>query len=181
MSPIPFSLIPFDNTNIDLEITGDVHWDKSNYLLQIHYRLTGNIDKLQIPPLSPSPERRDYLWEHTCLEFFLGIENSPRYWEFNLAPSGDWNIYSFDDYRQGMKIESAFTQLPFQIKSLPRQLELSLDLNIQPIMNIHPQIDMGITAVLKTQDGNISYWALIHPGKEPDFHLRSGFTIHLGL
>lgn len=179
MNSISFSLIPFTEIDYVIKITGGIHRDKSSNLFQIYYLLTGNIDKLEIPLLSPSPHRRDYLWENTCLEFFLGIENSPLYWEFNLAPSGDWNIYSFADYRRGMQTELAFTQLPFQVKSLCHQLELSLDLNIQPIIDIDTKIDIGITTVLKTLDGNISYWALNHPGKEADFHLRDGFIIHL--
>ena len=39
----------------------------------------------------------------TCFEAFLGLPGHTAYWEINLAANGDWNVYSFDDYRSGQQ------------------------------------------------------------------------------
>jgi len=36
-----------------------------------------------------------------------------------------------------------------------------------------------LTAVIETQDGNLSYWALHHPAERPDFHRNAGWTAEL--
>jgi len=38
---------------------------------------------------------------------------------------------------------------------------------------------VAITAVLQSRDGTCSYWALLHPGPEADFHRREGFALRL--
>ena len=46
-------------------------------------------------------QRQDNLWRHTCFEVFLGRPGAKGYWELNIAPNGDWNLYQFSDYRSG--------------------------------------------------------------------------------
>jgi hypothetical protein len=36
-------------------------------------------------------------------------------------------------------------------------------------------MEIGLTAVIETTDGQFSYWALHHPTERPDFHHRGGF------
>lgn len=45
--------------------------------------------------------RQDYLWQHTCFECFISPDSQPQrpYLEVNLAPSGQFNLYYFDNYR----------------------------------------------------------------------------------
>ncbi len=38
---------------------------------------------------------------------------------------------------------------------------------------------IGLSAVIETADGQLSYWALAHPRAQPDFHHRAGWTAHL--
>ncbi|NMF90687.1 hypothetical protein GPA26_19635, partial [Aromatoleum petrolei] len=40
-------------------------------------------------------------------------------------------------------------------------------------------LELGLTAVVETLDGTLSYWALRHPSARPDFHLRDAFTLPL--
>jgi len=37
--------------------------------------------------------------------------------------------------------------------------------------------EIGLTMVLEEADGNLSYWALSHPGDQADFHDRRSFLI----
>ena len=128
--------------------------------------------------LIPAPsknERKDRLWEHTCFEIFLGREDRPEYWEFNLSPSGDWNVYAFSGYREGMKRETSYQFLPFEAQIIPEKklrLAVTIDLNRIPGFS---NFDIGISAILEQKDGAISYWALSHTGKVPDFHARESW------
>ena len=38
---------------------------------------------------------------------------------------------------------------------------------------------MGLSAVIEEKGGNMSWWALAHPGEEPDFHHPDGFQLRL--
>ncbi|MDZ4872383.1 MAG: hypothetical protein CLLPBCKN_001771 [Chroococcidiopsis cubana SAG 39.79] len=179
MSDRTFFLKPFpsDNPQPQLEISGIV--DRQFNKLTIQYQILGQLAELAIPAVTNSPTRKDNLWQQTCLEFFLGIEGSPQYWEFNLSPSGNWNIYHFEDYRQGMQPEVTFTSLPFVVHNRPNYLLLNLELNLDKIVEIEQKIEIAIASVLQSQSGEMTYWALTHCGTQADFHQRDSFTIKL--
>lgn len=42
---------------------------------------------------------QDYLWEHSCLECFIGNQQSSEYVEVNASPAGAYALYHFTDYR----------------------------------------------------------------------------------
>lgn len=174
-----FSLQPFPGTEKfpDVKIAGNIarHGNK----LTIQYSLLGDIKEIAITPPSATPLRKHELWQNTCFEFFIGIKNYHQYWEFNLSPSGDWNIYRFDDYRQGMEEETAFSKLPFMVQQQAESVEINLDLDLEKIISQEQAIEVAITTVIKTQDGDVTYWALTHRGAEADFHLRDSFILEL--
>ena len=179
MNKQTFSLQPFSSTESfpHLKITGNISRNANQ--LTICYNLGGDLKKIAISPPSNAPSRKHELWEDTCFEFFLGIKDSQRYWELNLSPAGHWNVYRFDDYRQGMEEETAFEKLPFRIQNQIDALVLTLDVDLDKIVSPNQAIEIGITTVIKNIDGNVSYWALTHRGEEPDFHLRDSFIVKL--
>ena len=160
-----------------LKITGRIV-RQSNKLI-IHYKLSGPLSELVIPALADIPARKKALWEETCFEFFIGTKNSGQYREFNLSSAGHWNVYSFNAYRQGMQEEQAFTALPFSIRMQPDNLLLSLELDLGKVIPVNQTIEVAISAVIKPLSGNLTYWALNHPGPQADFHLRDSFIIDL--
>jgi hypothetical protein len=103
-----------------LKITGCIARHANQ--LNLRYTLFGDLTEVAIAPSSDTPMRKHELWEDTCFEFFLGIKDSQRYWEFNLSPAGHWNVYRFDGYRQGMQEETAFMRFPFSVQK--RKLKL---------------------------------------------------------
>jgi hypothetical protein len=113
------------------------------------------------------------------LEFFLAVPNSPQYWEFNLSTSGDWNVYRFAAYRQGMQEESAFTTVPFRIQHQPEMLKLDLELDLEQIIRADQPLEVAITAVIQPKTGELTYWALTHWTPQADFHQRDSFLIKL--
>jgi hypothetical protein len=179
MNKQTFSLQPFSFTESfpNLKITGNISRNANQFA--ISYNLGGDLKEIAIAPTSNAPSRKHELWEDTCFEFFLGIKNSQRYWEFNLSPAGHWNVYRFDGYRQGMQEETAFEKLPFNIQNQADGLALALNVDLDKIVSAEQKIEVAITTVINHRDGEITYWALTHKGAEADFHLRDSFIVEL--
>ncbi|MBA3676238.1 MAG: DOMON-like domain-containing protein [Sphingosinicella sp.] len=149
----------------------------------------GNIDAVETP-VSPSPGagRKDGLWRHTCFEAFVRVGECSAYHEFNLAPSGDWACYRFDDYRQGMTAEQQVgdprveTRRGLGTLDLPETpfLELSATLELAGAMlPVDAPWHLGLSAVIEEKGGNKSYWAAKHPPGKPDFHHPDCFALEL--
>ena len=172
-----FSLIPFRDPHIpDITITGKIR--RQNNLLTIHYALTGEIKDIFLPSLSVNPTRNDNLWKTTCLEFFLAVKDSPQYWEVNLSPSGDWNVYVMDAYRQvNMREETRVQRLQFERQKHTNDFLLNTAVDLNPIIRVEEILEIGVTAVIQTKIGSETYWALMHPAPEADFHLRESFIL----
>ncbi|MEO1404099.1 MAG: DOMON-like domain-containing protein [Cyanobacteria bacterium J06635_1] len=172
-----FSLKPFQNKSPNVAIQGTL--SRHHNRLTISYEIAGGLAHLIIPPPADVPTRQDDLWQTTCLEFFIGPKHHTPYWEFNLSPSTHWNIYRFDSYRQGMRLESAISVLPFEVHQFANIFQLILSVDLSPIVATDQVLQMAIACVLQSTKGNLTYWALQHPGNEADFHNRQGFTIDL--
>jgi hypothetical protein len=174
-----FTLKPFKTAeNLpDVKITGTVGRNANAFL--ISYKVVGSLSGLVVPAPAGMPTRKHGLWEETCLEFFLTVKNARRYWEFNLSPSGHWNVYRFTSYRKGMREETAFTSLPFPVRREQGALGLSLKLGLDKIILADKALKVAVSAVIKTTDGMITYWALSHPSPQPDFHRRESFVLGL--
>lgn len=174
-----FSLLPFPSQQFlpRIQIIGNIHRYANQ--LTLNYQVIDDLQQLVIPPLSDTPTRHHELWKNTCFEFFLGIKGNPQYWEFNLSPTGHWNVYHFDGYRQGMREETAFAVLPFTTQYQGDSLTLVVDLDLGPIIAREQEIEAAITTVIEDKNSNITYWALTHSGVEADFHRRDSFMIDL--
>ena len=158
-------------------ITGNI--GRRSNMLSLTCALFGPLAELVIPAPADMRERKNGLWEETCFELFLGERKSDHYWEFNLSPSGHWNVYRFTSYRQGMQEEPTFTSLLFSVRVRPDALGLSLEIDLDKIIPAGQALEVAVSAVIKTADGKITYWALAHPGPQPDFHRRDSFIVEL--
>lgn len=179
MNDLPFSLQPFPGTPAvsDFSISGQM--TRVGTGLQLLYRLVGPLEELIIPVASESPQRRDELWQGTCFECFLAVKGLPEYWEFNLSPAGDWNVYHFSYPRQGMENEATFNALPYQCQVLSDGLSLLLEVDLVNLIRPGDCLEVALTTVLEHRSQQKSYWALVHPGSEPDFHRRDSFILTL--
>ncbi|WP_309739285.1 MULTISPECIES: DOMON-like domain-containing protein [unclassified Chamaesiphon] len=174
-----FKLRPFstDITLPAIELTGQI--DFQDRLLSIVYHLQGNLETLIIPSAHPTPSRKFALWESTCFEFFIGVPGNANYWEFNLSPAGDWNVFTLDDYRQGLQNELAFTALPLSIDRSATSLVLKSIVDLSKIFPAAPELELSVTAVIESSQHELSYWALTHPGTVADFHRRDSFVLKI--
>jgi hypothetical protein len=175
-----FRLQPFtiDSDLPDIEIVGEIDRDDRN-ILSIEYQVQGDLNAVAIAPLNSLPSRKFELWESTCFEFFIGVPGNSNYWEFNLSPTGDWNVFALDNYRQGLRNEIAFTSLPIAIDRQANTLLLKLTVDLTNIISLDRNLEVSVTTVIKSTEDKISYWALTHTGTEADFHRRDSFIINI--
>ncbi|VEP11645.1 conserved hypothetical protein [Hyella patelloides LEGE 07179] len=148
---------------------------RSNQQLKINYLLQGDLSQIILPAANNRVNRQDNLWQTTCFEFFLAIFNSPQYWEFNLAPTGNWNMYRFSKYRRGMRVEKAFENLPFQVMTSNSTYQMETQISLKPIIAGNTPLELAVTTVIEDTNHNLSYWAITHPGTQADFHRRDSF------
>jgi hypothetical protein len=170
-----FNLVPFDRDESTPSIEIDSNVSVRGRQLEVSYLITGDLDQIVIPPIQLAPSRQFGLWETTCCEFFIAPVDSAEYWEVNLSPSGDWNVFHLDDYRQGLVEEVKIVHLPSVTRIERDRLTLSTQIELPTGINAANSIDLSITTVIATPTGNISYWAIRHAGSQADFHLRDSF------
>ncbi len=147
--------------------------------LVIGYAVQGDLDAIRLPEFD-TLRHSGQLWTSTCFELFLRAADG-RYVEWNFAPDGQWACYRFDSYRTGMRDHLAHPPAlhvdrmgtPMDQHMLTVRLELG-DLLAQGFDQA------AISAILETQDGQLSYWALAHAAEKPDFHDPNCFVLPLG-
>lgn len=177
MNKQTFRLIPFgqcpalDNTTILGSIS------RLGSSLSLSFTLSGNLERIEWPPPSPVHERKDELWLRTCFEVFVAQSGQEQYWEFNFAPSGDWNSYRFSTYRR----RSDGVVLPHvpTVRAALRAHQAVMQIDVALPIEIHATdpLQIGIAAVVKDHVGSIEYFALTHQAAKPDFHQRNSFVL----
>ncbi|MES2965141.1 MAG: hypothetical protein V4760_14745 [Bdellovibrionota bacterium] len=162
-------------------------------LIEFEFLLSGTLLALDrvVWPEAKGPakrERRDELWKGTCLELFVSRPDSEGYLEMNLSPSGDWNLYSFDSYRTGMRRAEGEVGMHVPLKTAEPYFRLVGAIRPSSSGGGATEVEgllasrelvFGATAVIEYVNGEREYWALTHAGAKPDFHLRSSFTSRL--
>ena len=180
------NLVPFSPESLKIE--AKLEAEASGFLLS--FELSGEkIKRVLLAEKSVQPSRKNELWKQTCFECFFATGGGQGYFEFNGSPSGDWALYSFDAYREGMKeVPLGKKQMPVleKFECVPQQGQAQ-DQAIGKIICVWriPQftesfiVTAGVTAVVVfKEDGQerSTYWALKHAGEKPDFHLKESFV-----
>ncbi len=170
-----------DKQTAELSLNAEV--SRSQTLLSIVYTLSGHLSSVVIPAVGQSSERRDRLWEKTCFEFFIMQGEKPSktspYWEFNLSPTGEWNVFALSGYRDGLKEESAFSTMPFTVRTSPTELYLQISVDIASLPLTAEPLFLGVSAVLLLAKERETFWAVAHSPSEADFHHPDSFVIPL--
>jgi len=139
--------------------------------LELSYIVTGQISSIRMPPAAAST-RGNELWRHTCFEAFIRSSPDAGYYELNFSPSGQWAVYQFSGYRNGMRIADEIAGVPIKVRSSPDSytLQASLDPGRFTGLPRGRSWRLGLSAVIEDANGGMSYWALTHPPGKPDFH-----------
>lgn len=154
-------------SSIAARVTGfDPQW------LRLRWRLEGS-QALMVPPFA-GRGRADGLWQTTCFELFVRDGDGPGYAEFNLSPSERWNAYRFEDTRTGQEL----LRLPQEPVCTLRQGSsfAIFDAAIPAISLFAAEPAIAISAVIEEEGEVLSYWSLVHPGDQPDFHAPACFA-----
>ena len=145
--------------------------------IDVAFKLEG-AESLYFPKPARAPERRDELWKRTCLEIFVGPADASAYLEMNLSPSGDWNVYAFDGYREGMRPADAEVVLARSTEGQWLRAATVRGPDVTKLLGCGDLV-MSATSVLEYSNGEREYWALAHAGQKPDFHLRQSFVLKI--
>ncbi|HEY9898689.1 MAG TPA: DOMON-like domain-containing protein [Pantanalinema sp.] len=180
MKPTDFVLEPYPGLPFPAGVRVCGKARREGAALHLSWRLEGPPGSLALPLPAARPERRRELWEETCFEFFLASPERPGYWEFNLSPAGHWNVFHFDDYRAGMTDETAFEALPFTVSNRPEACEVSVCIDPTELGLAAAPWLLAVSTVVAEPGGRVTYWALSHPGTQPDFHHPDAFGVRLG-
>jgi|SRR5579871_1400328 len=155
-------------------------WRKFPGVLALRFIVSGNVEKLNLPPVVAST-RTDELWRHTCFEVFVRTSPGGAYYEFNFAPSTQWAAYRFTGYRTQMSAPSAIRAPDIKVLMSVERYELraSLELGGLPDLPIDAPWQVGLSNVIEEVGGAKSYWALAHPPGRADFHHSDSFSLEL--
>jgi hypothetical protein len=139
--------------------------------IMLRYRIDGG-QGLVIPKLAP-PLRTDQLWANTCCELFVSLGGG-RYREYNFSPSGQWAAYNFAGYRTRSGDHDPLTMPEIAVDRGAEVFTLTVFLAADELAGAQRA---NLTAVLKEERDRRSFWALRHPGLNPDFHDPTCFVL----
>lgn len=151
--------------------------DGSGGQLRLRYLLDACMARLRIPAPA-APERADELWCHTCFEAFISTADVSSYYEFNFSPSSRWAVYRFESYRHGMSPAVIESPPQISVERFEHRLELDVSMSFAGLTGLPRNLPLrvALAAVIQSEEGDLSYWALRHPGSKPDFHHAGGFS-----
>jgi hypothetical protein len=78
-----------------------------------------------------------------------------------------------------MAEESAFTSLPVRVWRRRDSLLVAVEAAMGLIVAADRPLAVGMAVVMQLAGGGLTYWALSHPGPQPDFHRRDSFLMEL--
>jgi len=179
---IKFQLHPFSENTTQVSGVISRYGSELNLNLQLSPAST-----LVLPTTEEASKRRVGLWQETCVEIFLKNQQSTEYLEYNLSPSGDWNLFFFKDYRvayRGELFELPMTEVPGITHSLSSEGLWRFDALV-PLPKTIPwtksvgQLEVGLSFVMKTQESGPHYFSLEHLKEKPDFHDPASFKLRI--
>lgn len=185
MKKSSFTLKPFDRAEPrevkDISVKGNVCREGDGIVLSYHLQSRESMiaDKVNIPEWPRCADRCDGLWEHTCLECFVARSEENQYWEYNVAPSGSWNVYRFHGYRIGGETTTEIRRPTIESVISGRTWSARIRMQLPVMVHAWKVLQLGITAVLEHPRGQLSYWALDHETTRPDFHCRKTFLVEI--
>jgi hypothetical protein len=147
--------------------------------LRLSFSIEGEIGRLRLPEAG-SALRRDGLWHHSCFEAFLRADANDSYHEFNFSPDGDWAAYRFAVRREGRQSpDMPVPRTEFRRTADAFELKAAIALGEIPDLAQARDLQAGLAAVIEDRGGRLSYWALAHPGAQPDFHDPGTFRLRV--
>jgi hypothetical protein len=148
--------------------------------IAVSYVVEGDPGRLRVPP-PREPRAVDELWRHTCCEAFVARKGEAAYREYNFSPSGEWAAYAFERYRARCAEGASPLSPPRIAVRLTRDaLELDATIALDGLaQRAGARLTLALAAVIESDEGRLSCWALRHPPGKPDFHHPDAFALEL--
>ncbi len=148
--------------------------------LHLTVRLDGYLAGIRVPT-PVAPRFIVGLWNHTCFEAFIAADGDTAYCEFNLSPSGEWAAFAFTDYREIGALDPEPSPPRIRVETTADSLTLHASIALGELSSAYvaAPLLLGLSAVIETIDGALSYWSLAHPVGTPDFHHRETRTLRV--
>lgn len=177
MTAAALSLAPFpgrDAPAIAIQMRADRRGPAG---LCLDLTITGDVGAVRLPAWVQR-SRADELWRTTCFEAFIWAGEGA-YFEINLSPSGQWSLYRFEGYRSGRTALDGVEVRDSRLDVSGDQIAFTATLDLDRLPLPPRPWRVGLSTVIETTDGAISYWALAHPSDKPDFHHPYSFLLEL--
>jgi hypothetical protein len=87
------------------------------------------------------------------LELFVAARDCDQYWEFNLSPSEDWNVFRFEHYRNErhadkLREEPVVASLPFRTQRQSESFLLDMEFNLDKLVRKDQSLEIGVAAII---------------------------------
>jgi hypothetical protein len=151
-------------------------------VLKVAFELTGDLEKVLTSSPQEIPARVIGLWESTCFEMFIKNKNSEEYFEFNCSSANNWNVFYFQKQKAALKEFLPIASLASSSVQNKGSLRVSFWIDLERFPTSFwkdGQMNLGLTTVLESDSGELSYWALRHIDTRANFHMEKSFIYQL--
>ena len=149
--------------------------------VQIQLKLRDEQHQVTWPPHHGSQTRAEYLEKSTCFEIFIQQADHANYVNVQLTPSGLWNAYRFDQYRQPKQVPPRHEQHIRIEQLLIEHHRISLVLDLAQLYPRRSRIHVGLAAILAHRQDLHTDWSLQHSAASADPHCAEDWRIQLSL
>lgn len=173
-----FSLIPFDlHASPKLSLEAELNQNAEAFFLS--FRIREGLGLIDLGNGTPKKERVLGLWEKTCFELFIKNETG-EYIELNFSPVFEWNCFTFkkrgDPLTELSSMQRPETDILLSEDHFLHFTVIKKEGFPEGFLGPNRSLEAGVTAVIKEKkSGRMSYWALAHADKKPNFHHFDSF------
>ncbi|MCB0353513.1 MAG: hypothetical protein KDD64_08320 [Bdellovibrionales bacterium] len=168
------------HTEMGLDWFGSDPWAICSFCLAVDserlYFSARSQRKAEFDPSLSSGQFREGLWKMEVAELFLKEDNSSRYQEFNLAPSGAWWSCLFQNYRKEATdgfVYPSGTECFSSVDSTRWVASLALPLSELSIEISFSELSRANVCFILGAENRQYLSAAPSPQEKPDFHLES--------
>jgi hypothetical protein len=169
-----FNLKHFGRKSYKLDINSTFEFINPRKILSV-YEINGDLEPILFAGMSKKPVRKDELWFETCFEYFVADKFSKNYYEANFSPSGDWNFFTFYDYKTPKLEEEIIEKVETNVLRNNYKFEYLAEITLTKQL-FEGEMLINMSTILKYKNNKYSFWAIKHNFPKPDFHCREKFT-----
>ena len=159
--------------NIDEQTTVKAIIELYDDKLTLEYQILGDLSHYHFPKQTKQ-ERANELWLDTTFELFIAPTNSDEYWEINISPSTQWNVYHFTSYKEGMKESNIISQPTIKTDEYHNEYRLTFESSV-PKEYFDQASHINLCVILLDQKGVRHFYSIKRREGSPNFHDRDYF------